>query len=186
MKFDIVHSARLGNAFADRPGLPEVKASQRIAAAIGVASLLVLFALAFINLALTAPALADTVLPADLAQAAHAYDLAQMKGDGPAPKRLLAEDYTLVNGSGSLEDKAGLVADYTDPAYHIAPFTVREPVVKVWRDGAVLGGLVDLTGVDHGKDFAVTARFADVWAKRNGRWQVIYTEVTHVPAGGKS
>jgi len=24
-------------------------------------------------------------------------------------------------------------------------------------------------------------RFADIWAKRNGRWQVIYTQVSKAP-----
>ena len=59
MKFDVVHSARLGSPFSDRPGLPEARASQRIAAAIGIASLIALFVLAFVDLALTAPALAE-------------------------------------------------------------------------------------------------------------------------------
>jgi len=32
--------------------------------------------------------------------------------------------------------------------------------------------------VDGGKPFAVKLRFADIWAKRNGKWQVIYTHVS--------
>ena len=60
MKFDVVHNARMGAAFAPHAGLPAVKPSQRIAAAIGVASLIALFVLAFVDLALTAPALAGT------------------------------------------------------------------------------------------------------------------------------
>lgn len=143
-----------------------------------------LFALAIASLAATAPAIADT-LPPDLAQAAKDYDAAQMKGDGAELKRLLADDYTLVNGGGQVEDKANLVADYTDPAYRLDPYVVEQPVEKIWGgNAAVLGGVVKLTGVDHGKRFAVNARFADIWARRNGTWQVIYTEVTRLPAGG--
>ena len=58
MKFDIVHTARQGHAFSPRPGLPAVRPSERIAAAIGIASLIALFVLAFVDLAFTAPALA--------------------------------------------------------------------------------------------------------------------------------
>ena len=29
---------------------------------------------------------------------------------------------------------------------------------------------------------AVKLRFADIWAKRNGKWQVIYTHVSRPPA----
>ncbi len=60
MKFDIVHSARQGQAFSAASGLPEVSLSRSIAA-IGLASLIALFVLAFVDLALTAPALAKTV-----------------------------------------------------------------------------------------------------------------------------
>ena len=69
MKFDILHTARQGQAFGPRPGLPAVEASRRIATAIGIASLIVLFVLAFVDLALTAPALAR-MQPA-YAQATH-------------------------------------------------------------------------------------------------------------------
>jgi hypothetical protein len=123
-----------------------------------------------------------TEIPADLAKAVKDYDEAQVQGNGTELQRLVADDYTLVNSSGSVQTKAQLIADYTAPGYKIEPFVVQEPVEKVWSDGAVMGGLVDLKGTDGGKPFAATLRFADIWAKRNGRWQVIYTHVSRPPA----
>lgn len=120
-------------------------------------------------------------LPADLARAAAEYDQAQIAGDGKALQRLLADDYTLVNSRAEVSDKAGLIRDYTDPDYRLDLYTVREPVEKVWRDGAVLGGTVALSGTDHGKRFSTQIRFADIWARRRGQWQVIFTQVTKVP-----
>jgi hypothetical protein len=117
-------------------------------------------------------------LPPDLAKAVADYDAAQIHGDGTALQRLLAEDYTLVNSSGETESKAQLIADYTAPGYKLDPFAVREPIEKVWTDGAVMGGVATLTGIDGGKRFEVTLRFADIWAKRRGIWQVIYTHVS--------
>ena len=117
-------------------------------------------------------------LPPDLAKAVADYDAAQIRGDGMALQRLLAEDYTLVNSSGETESKAQLIADYTAPGYKLDPFAVREPIEKVWADGAVMGGVATLTGIDGGKRFEVTLRFADIWAKRRGIWQVIYTHVS--------
>ena len=92
----------------------------------------------------------------------------------------LADDYTLVNSGGHIQNKDELIADYTSPGYKLNPFTVLEPVEKVWSDGAVMGGIATLSGTEGGKAFAVTLRFADVWAKRNGRWQVIYSQVSRV------
>ena len=117
-------------------------------------------------------------IPADLAQAVKAYDEAQVHGDRAELERWVADDYTLINSSGRVQRKQELIADYTAPGYKIEPFVVREPIEKVWGDGAVMGGVATLKGVDGGKAFAVTLRFADIWAKRNGKWQVIYTHVS--------
>jgi ketosteroid isomerase-like protein len=117
-------------------------------------------------------------LPPDLAKAVADYDAAQINGDGAELKRLLADDYTLINSSGSIENRAQLIADYTAPGYKLDPFAVRDPIEKVWADGAVMGGIATLSGTDGGKHFDVTLRFADVWAKRHGAWQVIYTHVS--------
>ena len=121
-------------------------------------------------------------LPADLAKAVHDYDEAQVHGDGAELRRLVADDYTLLNSTGRIQTKAELIADYTAPGYKIEPFKILEPVEKVWSDGAVMGGLVHLRGTEGGKPFAITLRFADIWARRNGKWQVIYTHVSRPPA----
>lgn len=120
-------------------------------------------------------------IPADLRKAVEDYDHAQVKADGPELRRLVADDYVLVNSGGKVQSKSELIADYLSPDYKIEPFEVREPIEKVWNDGAVMGGVVTLKGVSEGKPFAVTLRFADIWAKRNGKWQVIYTHVSAPP-----
>jgi hypothetical protein len=121
-------------------------------------------------------------LPADLAKAVRDYDEAQIHGNKAELQRLVADDYTLVNSSGRVQNKAELIADYTTPGYKIEPFEILQPVEKVWSDGAVMGGVVNLRGTDGSKPFSVTLRFADIWAKRNGKWQVIYTHVSRPPA----
>jgi uncharacterized protein DUF4440 len=65
-------------------------------------------------------------LPPDLAKAVADYDAAQIKGDGPELKRLLADDYTLLNSSGAIETKAQLIADYTAPGYKNARVEAAE------------------------------------------------------------
>ena len=122
-------------------------------------------------------------LPADLAKAVKDYDEAQIHGNKAELQRLVADDYTLVNSTGRVQNKAELIADYTTPGYKIEPFEIMQPVEKAWSDGAVMGGVVNLRGTDGGKPFSVTLRFADIWAKRNGKWQVIYTHVSKPPAG---
>lgn len=126
--------------------------------------------------ALGGPA-AATDLPPDLAAAVRAYDAAQVAGNRAELERLLADDYLLINSHGVAETKAMLIGDYTAPGFSLEPFVVEQPVERVWPGGAVTGGIATLTGVDGGKRYRARLRFADVWARRNGSWQVVYTQV---------
>jgi ketosteroid isomerase-like protein len=128
-------------------------------------------------------AAATAALPADLAQAVHDYDQAQVASDKAALERLLAPDYQLANSGGQMETKAQFVAEQLAPGYKLNPFTVEEPVERVMGDVALMGGAADLSGTDHGKAFSVRLRFLDVWQKRDGRWQVVYTQATRIPKG---
>jgi len=126
------------------------------------------------------PALAAD-LPPDLARAVHDYDLAQFDNDVATLDRLVVDDFVLVNSNASVEDKAQFLADFNLPGFKIEPYVIEQPVHKVWGDGAVLGGLVNLRWTQDGKHQARQLRVAYVWVKRDGRWLVTYAQVTRVP-----
>jgi ketosteroid isomerase-like protein len=121
-------------------------------------------------------------VPADLARAATDFDTAQVKGDAAVLRRLLADDYLLINSRDQREDKAQFIADYTAPGFRMDPFRIEDQVIKVWSDGAILGGVVQMTGLSEGKPYSVRMRFSDIWAKRGGTWQVVYTHANRVAA----
>lgn len=136
-------------------------------------------AVALCLLACPAPVLAAP--PADELRAlARAADEAQIHGDRAALERLIADDFRIVGGAGQVYGKAGLIALFTDPAVTLEPYEVREPfLIPLGDDAALLGGLVTFRGLDHGKPYSQTFRYADTWLRRNGRWQVVYTQVTN-------
>lgn len=123
-------------------------------------------------------------LPTDLAAAATAYDIAQMKSDRSGLERLLADDYILANISGRNESKTESIADSVVPGNKTTYVAISRQVRKAWSNGAMLGGMVDAKGIDHGKPYTMRARFVDVWAKRDGQWQVIFTQIHRVLPGG--
>ncbi|CAM5518251.1 nuclear transport factor 2 family protein [Rhodanobacter lindaniclasticus] len=141
------------------------------------ALLMLLFGIA--PAAATAP---HASLPPALARAVAAFDRAQVEGDGAALQRLLADDYVLFNSRALVESKADFIRDYTAPGYSLRPFTVEDELVRHWPGGAVLGGVVTLEGTSGGQPFTARLRFADIWRERDGRWQVIFTQATRVPA----
>lgn len=136
-----------------------------------------LFAAAF----LVAGSAHAQALPTDLAKAVHDYDQAQIHGDEAELNRLLADDYVLVNSSGAMETKQQFIAESVGPGNKLDPFTVEQPIEKVWDNGAVMGGVATVSGLSGGTPFKVTLRFSDIWAKRNGTWQVIYTHASRQP-----
>jgi ketosteroid isomerase-like protein len=50
-----------------------------------------------------------------------------------------------------------------------------------WPDGAVLAGVADANETTGGAPNAIHARFTDVWAKRGGRWRVVFTHFEKLP-----
>jgi hypothetical protein len=116
-------------------------------------------------------------LPSDLAAAATAFDIAQFRSDGAELRRWLADDYVLLASDGGRQTKAGLIAETTAPGHSTMSVALSKQVRRYWPNGAVLGGIVDARGLDHGKATSTHARFVDVWAKRRGRWQVIFTQM---------
>jgi ketosteroid isomerase-like protein len=139
-----------------------------------------LFAVAFLLAQSAAPALAAD-LPPDLAKAVSAYDKAQFSNDVTTLDQLVVDDFVLVNSNSSVENKRQFLADFHLPGFTIEPYVIEQPVRKVWSDGAVIGGLVNLNWTQDGKHQTRQIRVAYVWMKRDGRWRVTYAQVTRVP-----
>ena len=131
-----------------------------------------------------APAAAQA--PSDNAEvraAAQAFDDAQLHGDRAVLERMLAPDFLLVHGSGRIGDKKDFIDGFTDPNAHLDPFDIRDRLFpRPTADTAIVGGEAWVTGTDHGKAFKQHFRYSDYFAKRNGAWMVVYTQVTPLPA----
>lgn len=120
-------------------------------------------------------------LPDDLAAAAIAYDIAQFKADRAGLELLLADDYVLAGTDGRNSTKAESIRGATSSHGTDKSVAISQQVTRTWPSGAVLAGIVDASEVVDGKRTSIKARFTDVWAKRNGRWQVIFTQIDLVP-----
>ena len=134
-------------------------------------------------LLIAAPATAQT--PPDTAEiraAAQAFDDAQLHGDRAVLERMLAPEFLLVHGSGRIGDKKDFIDGFTDPNAHLDPFDIKDRLlIRPSADTAIVGGEAWVTGTDHGKPFKQHFRYSDTFARRNGTWVVVYTQVTPLP-----
>ena len=140
---------------------------------------LVLAALMLAAMPAPAQAPGDT---AEIRAAAHAFDAAQQHGDRAALERLLAPDFLFVRGSGRVGDRRDFIAGFTAPNVKFDPFTILDPLfLRIAPDAAIVGGEGWIKGVEDGKPFAEHFRYSDTFAKRDGQWLVVYTQVTALP-----
>jgi ketosteroid isomerase-like protein len=136
-------------------------------------------------IAALAPALvprpANASAAAGLSEAVRTYDRATVTNDTAALGEIVADDYMLVNSDSSVQDKASYLADFRVPGFRLDPYVMREPVLKVWGDSAVTGGLLSLSWTQAGERHVRLLRIAHVWTRERGRWRLRYTQLTRVP-----
>jgi ketosteroid isomerase-like protein len=136
---------------------------------------------AVLLLALSALHPAADELPADLAAALSSFDRAHYQSDLPRLAGLVTDDYVLVNSDASVENKEQFLADFRLPGFKIEPYVREQSMNKVWDCGAVTAATVHLSWTQDGMKHTRALRYADVWVKKDGRWQVTFTQVTRVP-----
>lgn len=121
-------------------------------------------------------------LVAEVRAAADEFDGAQLKADRATLERYLAEDFVFVRGSGKVSGRDAFLAAFTTPGSTLEPFQILDRrFIPLGRDAVIASGEVTLRGVEHGERFEEHLRFADVFLFRDGRWQVVYVQVTMVP-----
>ncbi len=129
--------------------------------------------------AATTPAATDPVAAAKAA--ATEFDHAQLVGDRATMERYLASDFVFVRGAGVVADRAAFIAAFTDPDQKLEPFVIDHPIAIRLADRAVLiGGEGTIRGTDKGAPFTEHFRYADIFQLRDGRWQVVYVQVTPI------
>lgn len=133
------------------------------------------------TLAIAAPVLAADD-NAEVRAAAKAFDEAQLKGDRAALERFLAPDFLFVRASGRIGDRRDFIDGFTSATQKLEPFTIVDPLfIRASGDVAIVGGEAWIRGTDGGKPIAEHFRYSDTFAKREGRWVVVYTQVTALP-----
>jgi uncharacterized protein (TIGR02246 family) len=105
------------------------------------------------------------------------WRVAKHKNDTAALLSLLASDVTFIGTSGSLRDRADYIASRaTSSIPRASTYEYSELRVRVLGPVAIVTGRAATTG----QGVAFQARFTDVWAQREGRWQLVAIQRTDI------
>jgi len=109
---------------------------------------------------------------------------AMIRKDITTLSKLVGDDWTIQNDSGVVGTKAGFINDIKTGTLVVSKFQLHDLRVRVIGDVAIVQGSDDEVSSYAGKDGSGTFNWLDVWAKRNGKWVSIATQLTKVTAKG--
>jgi len=99
---------------------------------------------------------------------------ATLENDIEAHDRLLADNWVNINPDGSITTKAKLMEFLKDGSFKIISIDNDEVMVRVYGDAAVVTGRSTTQRAGQGSEVNTRqVRFTRVYARRQGRWQVV-------------
>jgi ketosteroid isomerase-like protein len=107
-------------------------------------------------------------------QAMAAKDIATLEA-------LLADDLIYAHSSARLDTKQSLIANMQSGATVYSAVEPSEVKAQDLGDAVVLTGIAQIKVTADGTPLAFGVRFTDVYARRNGRWQMVTWQSTRLP-----
>ena len=107
-------------------------------------------------------------------QAMAAKDVATLEA-------LLADDLIYAHSSARLDTKQSLIANMQSGATVYSAVEPSEVKAQDLGDAVVLTGIAQIKVTADGNPLAFGVRFTDVYARRNGRWQMVTWQSTRLP-----
>lgn len=108
--------------------------------------------------------------------------VAFLKADLAAADSLLAPGFTLVNSRAVVQSREEVLAEIRDRDPVYSEFRNHSMTARVFGDAAIVQGITTVKGMSHDQAFAVEVRFTDTLIREKGKWRLIVSHVTAIPA----
>ena len=102
--------------------------------------------------------------------------------DVAALEVVLADDLIYTHSSARLDTKKSLIGAMVSGTTVYTSIEPSEVKAQDLGDSVVLTGIAQIKVVSNGTPNAFGVRFTDVYAKRNGKWQMVTWQSTRLPA----
>jgi len=94
--------------------------------------------------------------------------------------RYVADEFVGVDSSGGVYSKQQDMQELKDGTFTLKSFRTEGVQVRFLRDSAIVTGRNTTTTIYKGEEETGTIRFADTFHRRDGRWQMLYSQDTNV------
>jgi Domain of unknown function (DUF4440) len=118
---------------------------------------------------------------ASLLEAAERLAHAEAKGDIPVLEQLLAPDYQGYDPFGRSQDRAGVLRGYAEGGgVKVTSLLQSDLRARVLGEAGLVAGINVMRGQQGHEHFDLRLRFLDVYAWRDGRWQLVASQDTRL------
>lgn len=101
--------------------------------------------------------------------------------DYTALASILADDLVYTHSSAAVDSKASYLESLTSGRVTYKVIKPSNLQVRVFGDMAVIHGEAAMEVDANGQQIVNTLRFTDIWARRDGRWQMVAWQSTRMP-----
>ena len=103
---------------------------------------------------------------------------AVVRNDAEAIGRFLADDWVIIDADGGIVDKARFLGVIKSGDLSHQTMESDEVHVRIYGEAALVTGLTATKGKFIGQEFSTRERATDVFVKRDGRWQCVFSQLT--------
>ena len=106
---------------------------------------------------------------------------AMINQDVPVLEEILADDLSYTHSTARMESKAEFIAALTSGRTEYRSIDRKDVRVRQYGDTAVVTGQAKMHVSGNGRDNRFEIRFLNVYAKRQGVWQMVAWQSTKLP-----
>lgn len=106
------------------------------------------------------------------------FGQAVIKNDADAVGQFLTDDWIIIDPDGGVIDKARFLGVIKSGALTHEQMDSDEVRIRVYADTAIATALTRTKGKFMGQDFTTQERATDVLVKKDGRWQIVFSQLT--------
>jgi ketosteroid isomerase-like protein len=117
---------------------------------------------------------------ASLLAAAQRLADAERRSDARALQELLAPDYAGYDPAGRPQDRSSVVRAYAEGSVRLKILEQSDLRARVMGEVGLVAGVSKLQGSQGAEFFDFRLRFLDVYAWRDGRWQLVASQDTYL------
>lgn len=114
-------------------------------------------------------------------EAAQRLAEAERRGDVRVLKELIGADYMGYDPSGRPQDRPGVLRAYAEGGVRVTALVQSDLRVRVVGEVGLVAGVSEFQGRQGAEPFDFRLRLLDVYVWRDGRWQLIASQDTHLP-----